>query len=718
MRASRAVVMKWLPVAGIWLAGLIAYANCYTGKFVLDDFTAITQNPALKQMTWQTTNWRPLARPLTTWTFAWQSTGPELSPVPFHRVNVVLHLLTATVGYWLLRELLIRSAFADRWSLSGEALAGAAAILWAVLPLNTEAVTYIVQRSEVLAAGGMLGCCLCFVYGNRAISWRGRLVWYGFALLLSIAVALSKPTAVSLPILLLSCEFAMPAQTPRRIRWGVLLLLMLPPVGIVIDTAAAGLLTSSEVMASPDSPAEHHPSAGVGTAGITSGEYLRTQMGVVGYYVWLAISLQSQSLDHGWKVADSFSAIVVPLAGWSLYFAGLIGWWFVANRRSGFCELTCATRRICLPGVALLLSSWYLALLAPTSSIIPLRDLAVEHRAYLPSLCVMMLLILFWTIAVDRCVRSVIAQRMIWSAGVVIVGLLAIVGTRARNADYQSLEQLWQQALVYCPENPRVRTYYAAALLERQADFPAIKQLERALSLYQQDPRKPQPTLTEQASLYSLLGIACGRVGRPEEAIQYLIQANTLAPNSAEIAANLGAVYQQQQQFDVAEIWYQRALSLQPHHERALLNLGRLKRQQGQLSEAITVLERACEWHPASVRLAVSLATTYEAADQLDAADAVYRRLLQSTKLDSAAWLAWGKLERRRGDYASAYEKFVQAARLAPRDVWPLVLQAEMLARLGQPREADAMASQILSRIPADSPAAKDLQRLKAAVQP
>jgi|GEM_PF-3448397 len=708
MSAQRA--SSWIPLVVVWSAGLLAYGNCYQGVFVLDDLTTIVQQRELGQLTWSTTNWRPLARPLTTWTFAWQYAPQSLSPLPFHLVNVALHLAVATLGYWLLLELMAHSAFAERWTVPREWIAGATAAIWVAHPLTTEAVTYIVQRSEVLAALGMVACCLGYVYG--ALSFHRCGAWYLFAALMALVATLAKPTAVALPALLLACELATPAVVPRRVRWIVLGMLLCPALWILWDTATAGLLTT------PAAGVDGPPSAGVGAGELTRWEYLRSQPGVVSYYVWLAVSLQSQSLDHGWKVTDGVLEIAGPVLGWSLFFGGLIAWWFSIRRCPATGAATCSLRQICLPGFALLLASWFLCLLAPTSSLIPIRDLAVEHRMYLPLFWLIALLILFWTMLVDGCLSRPAWKRSIWVGGVSLVVLTGIWQTQVRNHDYHSLEQLWQRAVMSCPENPRVQTYYAATLLQRGDHRAAASELVSAIFRYENDVRKPLPDDRELASAYSLLGVAFDRIGRLHEATKLLHQAVTLAPDSAEFATNLGGVYQHQELPAEAERWYRRALELEPGHLRTLLNLGRLQRSQGDLAAAITTLSQGFELHPDSLDMGLSLAASYEQAEQLDAAEQVYLRLQSRAVFDTAAWLAWGKLDRKRGAYAAASDKFVQAAQRSPENPWPLVLQAEMLARLGKTQAADDLAASVLQRVSPDSDVAQDLQRLRSALRP
>lgn len=716
MTIARIFANRWIPLCVVWVAGLIAYSNCYQGQFVLDDVTAITQNKSLAHLTLETTNWRPLARPLTTWSFAGQWTPGTLDPRPFHVVNVALHLCAATAAYGLLLTLITHSAFAARWSIPKEWIAGAVAAIWVAHPLTTEAVTYLVQRAEVLAALGMVACCWCYVQG--ALSSQRYGIWYCLAVLLAVMATLSKPTAVVLPVLLLSCELATPARSPRLTRWLMLGGLMLPAAWIVWDTAIEGLIVAPVAEVGAPASAAAPASAGVGTAGLTRWEYLRSQPGVVSYYVWLAVSLQSQSLDHGWKVADDILEIAGPVLGWSLFFGGLIVWWFSIRRCPATGAASCSLRQICLPGFALLLTSWFLCLLAPTSSLVPIRDLAVEHRMYLPLFCLIALLVLFWTILVDWCTSRPAWQRGLWLSGVSLVTVICLWQTQVRNRDYHNLERLWQRAVISCPENPRVQTYYAAALLQRGEYPAAASELVSAIFRYESDVRKPLPDDRELASAYSLLGVAFGETQRLDDAAKLLQQAVNLAPESAEIATNLGAIRQRQEQFEEAERWYRRALELEPGHLRAWLNLGRLQRSQGDLAAAISTLSQGFELHPDSLDMGISLAASYEQADQLDAAEQVYLRLQTRTALDPATWLAWGKLSRRRGEYAAAYDKFVQAAQLSPDDPWPVVLQAEMLARLGKTEAADDLVVRVLQRVSPDSDVARDLQRLRSALRP
>ncbi|MBD3236107.1 MAG: hypothetical protein GF330_05345, partial [Candidatus Eisenbacteria bacterium] len=140
-----------LPLVLLFLAALLPYGNALRTGFAYDDAAIVIENPtASPAAPWWTPLVRPywpephdagLYRPLTSLTYRLQRGWTGTAPVPFHLLNVLLHAATSLLAYAVLRRLFTRQG----WALP-------IALLFAVHPLHTEAVTGIVGRAELLAA--------------------------------------------------------------------------------------------------------------------------------------------------------------------------------------------------------------------------------------------------------------------------------------------------------------------------------------------------------------------------------------------------------------------------------------------------------------------------------------------------------------------------------------------------------------------------------------
>ena len=152
-RASRTT---WLAPLTIAAAGLLAYADSFRGVFMLDDFLSIVENPHLRRLwplwdVWKTPMESTLAgRPVAQWTFALNYAAGKLDVWGYHAGNLLVHLCAALVLYGLLRRTFLTAPLRGRYGGVATGLAGVIALLWTVHPLQTQSVTYLVQRAEAL----------------------------------------------------------------------------------------------------------------------------------------------------------------------------------------------------------------------------------------------------------------------------------------------------------------------------------------------------------------------------------------------------------------------------------------------------------------------------------------------------------------------------------------------------------------------------------------
>ncbi len=147
----------FLAAGLVVLAAVAAFSNSFTGPFVFDDLEAITDNPTIRQL-WPI--WKPLCppsggetvsdRPVLNLSLAINYAVSGCDVRGYHVTNLAIHLLAALLLFGVLRRTLLLPLLADRWAPAATPLALAIALLWAVHPLQTESVTYIVQRAESL----------------------------------------------------------------------------------------------------------------------------------------------------------------------------------------------------------------------------------------------------------------------------------------------------------------------------------------------------------------------------------------------------------------------------------------------------------------------------------------------------------------------------------------------------------------------------------------
>jgi len=261
-------------------AGVAAYANSFYGVFLFDDFTNIHHNERIRDLTAID---RVLSgqRPVLDLTLAINQRLHGLEPWGYHAVNLAVHLLAGLTLFGLLRRTLGRPSFQGRIRADAGVLAFVVALCWTLHPVQTQSVTYIIQRSEALAGLFVLLMLYSLVRGHQR---QGRWYWYVGAVAACALSMGSKPTAVTAPVLaLLFDRFFLAGSFLRafRLRWKVYAALT-ATWGVLFVTGTITALLRS------DAPGV---TVGSGFTGIGPIEYLRTQAAVLVHYLMLGNAL-------------------------------------------------------------------------------------------------------------------------------------------------------------------------------------------------------------------------------------------------------------------------------------------------------------------------------------------------------------------------------------------------------------------------------------------
>jgi len=157
-------------------AGLLAYCNSFTGGFFHDDFTSIPENPTIQRL-WPI--WQALSpphrgeltvegRPLINLSLAINYALGGYNVWGYHALNLTVHILAGLTLLGIVRRTLRQPALRDRFGAAANELGLATAVLWTVHPLQTESVTYIVQRAESIMGLFYLLTLYCFIRGAES----------------------------------------------------------------------------------------------------------------------------------------------------------------------------------------------------------------------------------------------------------------------------------------------------------------------------------------------------------------------------------------------------------------------------------------------------------------------------------------------------------------------------------------------------------------------
>jgi tetratricopeptide (TPR) repeat protein len=307
--------------------------------------------------------------------------------------------------------------------------------------------------------------------------------------------------------------------------------------------------------------------------------------------------------------------------------------------------------------------------LAPTSSFVPILDLAVEHRVYLPLAALVSLVVCGIFSLTQRWLHDPQARRVLQIGAVVIAVAAFGLRTAVRNVDYADPMRLWTKASQVNPRNPRPYTLMAEIALERDQLDEAIRFYEKALSVDSRD-------FTAHANLGNLL---C-QSGDTARAFPHGQQAIIIRPHRAYSYAVLGECYERQGRKEMAKKCYQAALEREPRFARAHNNLGTLAIAAGQTQAGIKHLQAAISSNPVDVIAIVNLAKVYRDQQQPSKALPLLKKAIAIDPAYAPAHLNLALLETDEGNTIDAIVSLREAMRLAPESVEARVRLAWLLA--------------------------------------
>ena len=580
----RSLKLRWSSWS-LWIValGTLAYLPSLDGVFVFDDLPWIVDNDDLQHLWPPWAAARGTARPLLFFTLAINFAISGLAPWSYHVVNVAIHLATALLLYGSLRRTLQIEGIAkylprvrtqeprvrtqdqrvrpQDLRVGPRDLAGGTALLWVVHPLTTQAVTYVIQRGESLAS---LLYVLCFYALLRSVTitddgLRRQGAWWALIVLSWWAAMVTKQIAITLPVVLLLFDMLI-LTGGLRATWRQRRVLYLA-LGAPVVAGLSGL-----VLTDPASLAAQIRGDAEGFGRL---DYLISQPGVILHYLQLVIWPRPLMIDHGWPVSDGPQWALLLLI--FLMLAG-VGYGLVRRRRLMFVVV------------------WFAGILAPTSSLVPLRDLLVEHRMYLP--LVAPLFLLGW---LGSSLPST-TRRLALALAVLALGAT----TFARNQDYHSELALFAGATEQTQNAKRFYNLQLEFVVDEGGvlDGPLLSLVETdaqllpaARTLQQGDATHALRLLADHrtASAANLRGLALWVSGRYDEAAGEWAAATDLPAARVNLAV---ASWRAGDLQEAEQLLVEQSRSTQPE---AHYNLGALLAAQGHLQQARVALERALQ---------------------------------------------------------------------------------------------------------------------------
>ncbi len=545
---ARSGLPTWGAVLLIGATAAAAYHNSFGVPFIFDDDLSIRDNPTIRSLT---TAWTPpgqsgltvSGRPLLNFTLALNYMVHGTAVWGYHLVNLLIHVVAGCTLFGIVR----RTLQANRTSPSlAEArrgseippyksdatwLALAVALLWTLHPLQTQAVTYIVQRAESLVSLMYLLTLWCFI---RSVEPGAAKRWAGLAWTACLLGMAAKEVMVTAPVMIALYDRIFVAGSWRE-TWA--------RRGRFHLALAATWLLLAWLVATTGGRG--------GTAGF-SGEmspwgYALTQAGAVVQYLRLALWPQPLVFDYGKDLAAGWSEVwwqaivLLPLlvaSGWAAWRGRALGY----------------------------LGIFFFAVLAPSSSFVPVVTQTVsEHRMYLALAAVLTLVVVGLHPRLGRSSFAVLA--------VLVVALTA--ATIRRNHDYRTEVAIWEDTVIKRPQN--IRALSALAEIYQKAG-----RLDEARVLLEEAGRVAPGSVEVRNNL----GNAWMKLARWTEAVACFEAAHRIKPEEPDVLSNWGNALLQTGRTAEAISRFEAALRLKPDFPEPRFNLANTLAQLGRLAEA------------------------------------------------------------------------------------------------------------------------------------
>ena len=697
----------WLALILIMLVTLLIYSNIYRAPFVFDDIPQIEDKSTIRDLEIFSSPRTVLShspRPVVELSFALNYRLGKLNVFGYHLVNVTIHIINGFLAYFLsliiFKQLL--NSPAQRFGHSNSSKSAGqgsrpkvqgfqpvisqstinnqqstiflmslfTALIFVAHPIQTQAVTYTVQRYTSMAAMFYLASVLLYLKarvfqqrggdsGQRGVSGQWSVVsgqeeearslktikargdrilsalrfqpvaLYALCFLCGFLALLSKESSVSLPGAILLVEYILFDRTWRG--WKQKLLWFLPAFAILAifflyvygffrgEVQFGKLLEDvSDMMRAP------------GTA-TSRWEYLCTQFNVIAIYVGLLFLPVGQNLDYMYPLKTGFFDGYTPLAFLVLLLIVGIAIWNIKKRP------------IITFGIL-----WIFITLSVESSIFPIKDVLFEHRLYLPmfGFALVIAYVVFCLLPIKRVGHLVVCIFIVASLG---------TATYLRNMVYQDGVTLWSDVVTKSPENFRAHYNLGNALRADGRQKEAIKSYSMSLVL------RP-----DYIRARDNLGVVLTEVGRVDDAIKNFSEALKTRPDDPLLHCNLGLALMRKGNFREAVGHFSEALRIKPAYTKAHSNLGVTLAQQGKLKDAILHFSEALKIEPDNVKIHSNLGQAFMLQGNLPEAAQHYSEAVRIKPDYAEAHSKLGVVLVLQGDLDGGIEHFMEALKINP----------------------------------------------------
>ncbi|MBL6995911.1 tetratricopeptide repeat protein [Desulfobacula sp.] len=686
----------------------IIYSNIYRCPFVFDDLPRILENLDIRNVGNYLSFDRLLKpRGIVNLTFALNYQFGKLNVFGYHLINVLIHIISGFFAYFLAHTIftqlsnlsaqrcgrsnspkskvqratpqvdpklrthniegrtseavfdVFQSTIGNRQSLI-YLMSLVTALIFVVHPIQTQAVTYTIQRFASMAAMFYLASVFFYlkariiqqnsvdgsqgsgesdqkteVRGQRS-GIRGirgafgfRLsAFFGLSIVCGMLAFLSKANTASLPGVILLAEYLLIDRTwegwKRKIPWFALTFAFWIFFVFYVAGFFSGGVEGQGLLEDLSQLTQE-------TENVSRWSYLCTQFNVLVIYIRLLFLPIGQNLDYLYAFKTGFFDGYTPLAFAFLIGGIFIGMWNIRKRPV-----------ICF-GIF-----WFFITLSVESSVIPIRDALFEHRLYLP--------MFGFALIVSYLAFHFLSKKILWAVAISVVMILCLsAATYLRNRVWQDDISLWSDVVSKSPSNERAHTNLGAVLQDKG-------RIEEAISYY----LKAVKINPNCVVAHNNLGIVLAWQGRLDEAIKHYYEALRIKPILVETHNNLGNLLVLQGKVDEAISHFSEALQFDPDNRDAHFNLAKAleKKKKGEYRDDVRAFRKALRVNPENANAHCNLANILVKRGRLEDAITHYTVAIRINPGFVVAHNNLGVALKRKGRYADAVRHFRKALKI------------------------------------------------------
>ena len=559
----------------IFLSTCLVYTPTLKNDFIWDDVSYVIENPLIRSLnmhnlyvmatSFHAANWHPL-----TWlSLAIDYALWDLNPFGYHLTNIIVHGLNTLLVFLLTMTLVVRAKAIKNTpphkttpitSLQTIIIAGVTALLFGLHPLHVESVAWIAERKDLLCAFFVFLCIISYLlYKSSCVKWY-RWSWFASSLFLFVCALISKPMAVTLPVIFVLLDIY--PLKDSNLYSGKVLSVFIEKIPFFILSTFSGIIT---IMAQQSGGAlrnfeQFQLNTRVLNALRASIFYLEKISLPITLVPFYPSPSQIYWLDFPYALS---TVLFLTITGGCL--------WMVKKRN------------YLLP----IAWSYYLVTLLPVLGIIQVGGQAAADRyTYLPSLSIFIMIGIGVSLV---CERAALLNRKGMVGGVVLALIFLFVAlgqlTIKQIKIWHDSETFWSYVISVFPfpkSNPLAHYNLGNAYAQNGKVDKAISEYERALIL------KPS-----YAEARNNLGNIYGIKGNLDKATSELKQALAINPRYSKAYNNLGNVYYKKGKLSKALSAYMQAIAIEPNYAEAHNNISSMYYSKGDYERAIAHCDRA-----------------------------------------------------------------------------------------------------------------------------